>query len=196
MRSGDAQLIRNIWIEEMQARMGQPAKHGRMVQLYLNGSYHGLYHIHEHADDDYLASYYPGSSEDYHFTGAATTGSTHGPGDTWNTVWAQLKSSLSDYAEAKRWIDMPNLADYMLLSFYAGNDWDWRIRQNWSAAGPKLRGPGRLEVFPAGLRHLPAGRERRLHRSACARRDFRHTDQSAQRLRGALPRPRLQTLLQ
>lgn len=147
MRSGDAQIIRNIWIEEMQARMGQPAKHGRMVHLYLNGSYHGLYHIHERADDDFLASYYPGSSEDFHFTGAANSGSTHGPGDTWSAVWAKLKSSLSDYTEAKRWIDMPNLADYMVLSFYAGNDWDWRTRQNWSAAGPKLADRGGWKFF-------------------------------------------------
>ena len=146
-RSGDAQLIRNIWIEEMQARMGQPAKHGRMVQLFLNGSYHGIYHIQEHADDDYLASYYSGTSEDFHFTGGATTGSNHGAGDTWTAVWSQLKSSLSNYTEAKRWIDMTNLADYMVLSFYAGNDWDWSSQHNWSAAGPKMRDRGGWKFF-------------------------------------------------
>ncbi|MGI8603989.1 MAG: lamin tail domain-containing protein [Verrucomicrobiales bacterium] len=146
-RSGDAQLVRNIWIEEMQLRMGQPGKRGRMVQLFFNGSYHGIYHIQEHPDDDYMASYYAGSSEDFHFTGAATTGSNHGGGDSWSTVWGQLKASLSNYTEAKRWIDVTNLADYMVLSFYAGNDWDWWPQRNWSAAGPKLRDRGGWKFF-------------------------------------------------
>jgi hypothetical protein len=131
----------------MQARMGQPAKRGRLVQLYLNGAYHGLYHIHEHPDEDYMASYFPGPGEDYHFTGGGTTGSDHGGGDIWSTTWSTLKASVNNYAEAARWIDLPNLADYMILSFYAGNDWDWSSLHNWSAAGPKFPDRGGWKFF-------------------------------------------------
>ncbi len=146
LRSGDAQYVRNIWIEDMQLLMGQPGKHGRMVNMFVNGNYYGMYHIQEHADDDYMGTYYPGSSEDYHFTGAATTGSTHGT-ESWSTVWAQMKASLSNYTQAKRWVDVTNLADYMILSFYAGNDWDWSSQHNWGAAGPRLPDWGGWKFF-------------------------------------------------
>lgn len=142
----DAQLIRNIWIEDMQLLMGQPGKHGRMVSMFVNGNYYGIYHIQEHPDDDYMASYYPGSSDDYHFTGAAVTGSVHGS-ESWSTVWGQMKASLSNYTQAKRWVDVTNLADYMILSYYAGNDWDWSAQHNWSAAGPRLPDWGGWKFF-------------------------------------------------
>ncbi len=145
-RSGDAQLVRNVWIEDMQLLMGQPGKHGRLVNLFFNGNYYGIYHLQEHADDDYMGSYYHGSSEDYHYTGGATTGSTHGT-ESWSTVWAQLKASLASYSAAKRWVDVTNLADYMVLSFYAGNDWDWSTQHNWGAAGPRLPDQGGWKFF-------------------------------------------------
>lgn len=146
-RSGDAQLARNPWIDEMQLLMGQPGKHGRQVHLYLNGAYHGIYHIHEHADEDFMASYFPGSREDYHFTAAVQRGSEHGAGDSWTQPWTALKASLGNYAEAKRWVDVTNLCDYMLLSFYAGNDWDWSLQHNWSAAGPRFADRGGWKFF-------------------------------------------------
>ncbi|MFZ9854665.1 MAG: lamin tail domain-containing protein [Limisphaerales bacterium] len=140
-RSGDAQLARNPWIEEMQIWMGQPGKRGRQVHLFLNGAYHGIYHIQERLDEDYMASHFQGSSRDFHFSGGGTTGSDHGGGDTWRTAWSSLKSSLGSYASAQRWVDLTNLCDYMILSFYGGNDWDWSAQHNWSAAGPN--GPDR-----------------------------------------------------
>lgn len=145
-RSGDAQYVRNIWIEDTQLLMGQPGKHGRMVNMFVNGNYYGMYHIQEHADDDYMGTYYPGTSDDYHFTGAATTGSSHGS-ETWNSVWLQVKASLSNYTQAKRWVDVTNLADYMVLSYYVGNDWDWTTTHNWGAAGPRLPDWGGWKFF-------------------------------------------------
>lgn len=146
-RSGDAQLARNPWIDEMQLAMGQPGKRGRQVHLYLNGAYHGIYHVHEHADEDFMASYFPGGSGDFHFVGGGTTGSDHGSGDTWRVPWTALKASLANYAQAQRWIDVTNLCDSMILSFYAGNDWDWSAQHNWSAAGPRLPDRGGWKFF-------------------------------------------------
>ena len=146
-RSGDAQLTRNPWIDEMQFLMGQPGKHGRQVHLFLNGAYHGIYHLHEHADDDYMASYYPGGSTDFHYSASALSGSDHAAGDTWREPWTALKASLKTYSQAVRWVDMTNLCDYMILSFFAGNDWDWDAQHNWSAAGPKLPDQGGWKFF-------------------------------------------------
>ncbi|MBI1841531.1 MAG: lamin tail domain-containing protein [Verrucomicrobia bacterium] len=146
-RSGDAQLTRNPWIDEMQLLMGQPGKHGRQVHLFLNGEYHGIYHIHEHADDDYMASYYQGNSVDFHFTAAAVSGSDHGDQGTWRDAWTPLKASLNNFTNAQQWIDLTNLCDYMLLSFYAGNDWDWSGQHNWSSAGPRTTNQGGWKFF-------------------------------------------------
>ncbi|MES2707465.1 MAG: lamin tail domain-containing protein [Verrucomicrobiota bacterium] len=146
-RGGDAQYVRNIWVEDTQLLMGQPGKHGRMVNMFVNGNYYGMYHIQEHADDDYMASYYPGNSDDYHFTGGATTGSDHDNGESWRTIWSKLKASLSNWTQAKRWVDVTNLADYMVLSFYIGNDWDWTTQHNWGAAGPRLPDQGGWKFF-------------------------------------------------
>ena len=35
----------------------------------------------------------------------------------------------------------------MVLSFYAGNDWDWSAQHNWSAAGPKYADWGGWKFF-------------------------------------------------
>ncbi|MCU0780636.1 MAG: lamin tail domain-containing protein, partial [Akkermansiaceae bacterium] len=145
-RSGDAQYIRNIWIDDMQFLMGQPGKHGRMVHLFFNGSYYGIYHLHERPDENHMAAYFPGKAEDYHYTVSARSGSTHGA-ESWSAPWAQLKASLADYGQAKRWVDMTNLIDYMILGFYAGNDWDWLVNHNWSAAGPRLPDRGGWKFF-------------------------------------------------
>lgn len=146
-RSGDAQFVRNIWQEDVHLLMGQPGLHGRLVQLYVNGNYYGIYHILEHPDDDYMGSYFPGTSDDYHYTGGGTTGSLHGT-ESWSSVWAKLKASLGNYSQALRWVDMDSLIDYMILSFYAGNDWDWSAQHNWGAAGPRLPDQGGWKFFP------------------------------------------------
>lgn len=146
-RSGDAQLARGPWNDEMQLLMGQPGKRGRQVHMFVNGSYHGIYHIHEHPDEDFLASYYGGASEQYHWTGGRTTGSDHGGGDSWSIAWQNMKNNLGTMASARRWVDVTNLCDYMILSFYAGNDWDWSAQHNWAAAGPTLPDQGGWKFF-------------------------------------------------
>ncbi|MFN0127998.1 MAG: lamin tail domain-containing protein, partial [Verrucomicrobiales bacterium] len=114
--------------------------------MFVNGNYYGIYHIQEHPDEDYMGTYYPGGSEDYHFTTGATNGSQHDT-ESWSGVWSQLKASLNNYTQAKRWVDVTNLADYMILSFYAGNDWDWSEKHNWAAAGPRLPDWGGWKFF-------------------------------------------------
>ncbi|MDA0813407.1 MAG: lamin tail domain-containing protein, partial [Verrucomicrobia bacterium] len=72
------------------------------------------------------------------YTNSARTGSDHGGGNRWSTTWAAVKSSArTDYEAAKKMIDVENLADYMLLNFYAGNTWDWSEQHNWMAGGPR-----------------------------------------------------------
>ncbi|MCH2064922.1 MAG: lamin tail domain-containing protein [Roseibacillus sp.] len=134
-QKGDAQYLRNRWIGDMQFAMGHESLHGRWVHVYVNGSYHGQYHLHEWPNDDFMASYLPGPPEDYEYTNGAN-GSKAGS-DNWQATWASVKSAARvGRAAAMRWIDLENLIDYQILNYYAGNPWDWNPNQNWMAAGP------------------------------------------------------------
>ncbi|MDG2123583.1 MAG: CotH kinase family protein, partial [Verrucomicrobiales bacterium] len=150
-RRGDACMLRNRWICDMQFLMGNESLRGRFTHVFLNGRYHGQYQIMELPNHDYLASYLGGEDTDYHFTNGASaskTGSDHGGGDTWAQNWNQIKRSAStSWEAAQSYIDVENLADYMLLSFYAGNTWDWNPNQNWMAGGPKTPGAGGWKFF-------------------------------------------------
>lgn len=138
-QKGDAQYIRNRWINDMQFAMGHESQHGRFVQLYVNGEYRGQYQLHEWPNHDFTASYLGGDSSQYEFTNGASTSKSGS--DNWQSIWGTMKSSAnSSFAAAKQWIDLENLADYMLLNFYAGNPWDWNPNQNWMASGPNTAG--------------------------------------------------------
>ncbi len=142
-RQGDAQYVRNRWVSDMEMVMGHTSIHGRFVHCYLNGAYHGLYHIHERPMHNYLDKYFGGDSEDYHYTNSGRNGSNHGAGDDWNDAWREVKSAASTGGiKSREWINWANLSDNQLLYFYCGNDWDWTARHNWMAAGPKYPGRG------------------------------------------------------
>lgn len=142
-RQGDAQYVRNRWVNDMEMLMGHPSIHGRYVHCYLNGSYHGLYHVHERPMHSYMDKYFGGDPEDYHYTNSGRTGSDHGEGDSWSSTWSQVKSAASAGGEESReWINWSSLADNQLLYYYCGNDWDWTTTHNWMAAGPKYPGRG------------------------------------------------------
>lgn len=142
-RHGDAQYIRNRFTWDAEMLMGHPSLHGRWAHCYLNGAYHGIYHIHERPMHNYLDKYFGGDPEDYHYTNSARNGSDHGGGDTWSSTWQQVKRAASAGGQqSKDWINWESLADNQLLYFYFGNDWDWTTNHNWMAAGPQNPGEG------------------------------------------------------
>ena len=147
-RPGDAQYVRNRWISDVEMLMGHTSLHGRYVHCYINGVYHGLYHLHERPMHHYMDKYYGGDPEDYHYTNSARVGSDHGGGDTWSTTWNQVKSAASSGGQASRdWINWESLADNQLLYYYCGNAWDWSSQHNWMAAGPKDPGKGGWQFY-------------------------------------------------
>lgn len=124
------QHLRNLWMDETQLEMGHVAPHGRFAHLYVNGSYFGLYHVRERFNAAMMASYFGGDEEDWEAIngGSAFDGS--------GAAWAATVAASTRYQEVKRWLDVPNFLDYMVLNYYAGNAWDWSHDHNWIAAGP------------------------------------------------------------
>jgi len=128
--------VRNRWISDRQLEIGQPAPRGRFVQVYLNGVYWGQHQLMERPEASFMASNFGGEPEEYDALnkGIAIDGDL----DAWNA----MKASTGNYATLQNYMDVTNYADYMLLEFYGGNDWDWNINQNWMAARKRETGAG------------------------------------------------------
>lgn len=124
------QHLRNLWFDETQLEMGHVMPHGRFAHAYVNGTYHGLFHVRERFGAGFMESYYGGSKADYEtMTGAAVE---DGRGEAWTAAVA----SANDWAEFSRRVQTDQYLDYMILNYYAGNAWDWYSWHNWMTSGP------------------------------------------------------------
>jgi hypothetical protein len=140
-RPSDALYLRNRWHHDALFEMGQLSLHGRFVHVYINGTYWGHYHMVERPTRTFMASYLGGEKEQYE---SINSGRTIGPA---SPAWSRLPGILNNYETARNWIDFTCLADYMVLNFYTGNDWDWSWNHNWMAAGPSTPGLGGYRFF-------------------------------------------------
>ena len=136
--------VRDQFTKESQLAMGQVSAHERFVHLYINGMYWGLYNPSERTDASFAAAYYGGEKEQYDaiFSDSSTIARAHdGDKNTWlemMTLANQGLASAGAYAQIQQYLDVTNLADYMMLNFYCATvDWPW---QNWNAA--RKREPG------------------------------------------------------
>lgn len=130
------QYTRNFWMDETQLEMGHLAPHGRFAHLDLNGEYRGLYHVRERFNAAFMANYMGGDKEDYEAINGGVTASGSG------AAWGSALAAQGDWGQTEPWVDLPAFLDYMVLSFYAGNAWDWSYNHNWYAAGPSAPNEG------------------------------------------------------
>ncbi len=121
-----SQYVRDQWTRDLQFEMGHESVRGRYVHLYVNGMYWGLYNVTERPDEDFGASYFGGTEDDYDVVKNGQI--TAGTGAGWsrlNTAARAAPTNEAAFEEAKSLCDFENLIDYMLENFYFGNtDWD------------------------------------------------------------------------
>lgn len=131
--------VRDQFTRESQLAMGSLSAHGRFVHLYINGLYWGMYNPTERTDASFAATYLGGKKEDYDaiFSELSTPKvprAVDGDKLAWDTMFAIANAGLTNaeqYAAIQRYLDVTNLADYMMLNFYTCTvDWPW---QNWNA---------------------------------------------------------------
>jgi hypothetical protein len=132
-----ALYIRDQWTKDSYTAMGAVGAHERFVHLYINGLYWGLYNPCERTDASFAATYFGGEKEEYDaiFSDLSSTArAVDGDRTAWNTALAIANAGLTTsnaYHEIQKWVDVTNLADYMMLNFYCATvDWPW---QNWNA---------------------------------------------------------------
>ena len=136
-------MVREVFSRDVQRDMGQPYTRSRYYHLYLNGQYWGIFQTQERSEASYAESYLGGGKDDYDVV--KTTGgnpnytieATDGTLDAYRRLWqAATQGFHSDEAYYKvqgmnpdgtrnpayeRLLDVDNLIDYMLCTFYVGD---------------------------------------------------------------------------
>ncbi len=137
-----ALYMRDQWMRDAQAAMGQPSTHGRWVHLYLNGQYWGLFNLHERPDADFMSEYFGGDKDtdwDVIESGEAKDGDLN----AWNAMFSIAKTAGSNanvVRDIEAYLDVENFIDYIILNHTAGNT-DWYFH-NWYAARRREPGAG------------------------------------------------------
>ncbi|MEW6236978.1 MAG: lamin tail domain-containing protein [Candidatus Omnitrophota bacterium] len=127
---GRAEYLRDEFSRRTQLALGQPASHGTFVHLYLNGLYWGLYNICERPDDAFSSDHLGGPKDEWDCVTGGTRGinatqAKAGNKNGWNTLMTLANSrdlhTLERYREIQKYVNIPNLIDYMLTIYYTGN---------------------------------------------------------------------------
>lgn len=138
--------LRDQWMRETFAAMGQPSARGQFVHLYLNGLYWGLYNLAERPSAPFLAGIQGGSSSDYDLRNSDKV--LRGDTNTWDRLFAIVNAGVTNAAtwqQVTNLLDVTNFADYMLVNYYGANA-DWDRASNWYA-GRRRDPPGRYQFF-------------------------------------------------
>jgi hypothetical protein len=134
-----ASYIRNEFLHRLQLAMGQPSPNGKLVHLYLNRSYWGLYDLQELPHADYHADHFGGEALDWDVIkhgGDPEDGTL----DAWNTLMDLTDAPVvSDqaYDAVQAYINLDNFIDAMIHRIWSGDD-DWL-------------GPATLSNFPINV---------------------------------------------
>jgi hypothetical protein len=151
------------FVEDSMLDMGSLNPHGRFVHLYINSTYWGQFYLRERLDDNFLASYLEGGTEDYfNVKGNDNVGGAFVPGTPdpiHRHVWDEIRVARGSYQDLRACVDVPNLIDFMLLWFYGNSETEYRC------AGPVNPGSD----FTTGFKFWIADSDGFLRTSAMGR---------------------------
>ncbi|HEX5222147.1 MAG TPA: CotH kinase family protein [Verrucomicrobiae bacterium] len=137
-----ALYLRDEWMRQSMAAMGYPSARGQLVHLYLNGLYWGVYDLCERPGTPLTNQ--ATSKDDVQNADKTESGDRI----VWDKVMTLANSGLGDpanYQTISRYLDLAQLADYLILNFYAGNS-DWDRSANWYAIRPRTA-EGKFRFF-------------------------------------------------
>jgi hypothetical protein len=138
-------FLRDLFSRDAQRDMGQQYTRSRYYHLFINGTYWGLYYTQERSEASFCETYFGGNEEDYDVI-KVNTGenfdlydieATDGTIDKWRELWDAGESGFSNdelyfkvqglnidgtlNAEYEKLLDVDNLIDYMINTFFAGD---------------------------------------------------------------------------
>ncbi|MHC4741055.1 MAG: lamin tail domain-containing protein, partial [Planctomycetota bacterium] len=93
-RPNDSQYIRDVWMKESLAAMGQPSSRGNFVHLYVNGLYFGIHNLTERLKGDFFADHLGGEPEHWEINEDLSS-----PDSRWNAMMAIDPATPAGYAQ-------------------------------------------------------------------------------------------------
>lgn len=136
-------FVRDVFSRDLQREMGQPYTRSRYYHLYLNGLYWGLYQTQERSEASYAETYFGGDKDDYDVikvnvvNQSYTVEATDGDMNAWTALYEMsqngfgtneayykvqgLNTDGTKNAEYIKYLDIDNLIDYMINTFYVGD---------------------------------------------------------------------------
>lgn len=146
-----ATRLRDAYSKDTFRDMGRAAGHHRYVHLFINGIYWGTYDATEQENSGFAANTFGGEREDYdvYEQGGRKSGSS-----TVYNAMRRIRQPIdnSEYELMKTMLDVPWLADYMILHFYLGHqDWGGDVNKNWYAVRHK---DGTFRYLPWDMENL------------------------------------------
>jgi CotH kinase protein/Lamin Tail Domain/Secretion system C-terminal sorting domain/Fn3 associated/Chitobiase/beta-hexosaminidase C-terminal domain len=144
---GDANntFLRDVFSRDTQRDMGQPHTRSMYYHLFINGTYWGLYQTQERSEASFAQSYFGGNNDDFDVIkvdvgenyNIYNVEATDGTLDKWKELWDAgekgfvndetyfkvqgLNSDLSPNPQFEKLLDVDNLIDYMVITFFVGD---------------------------------------------------------------------------
>lgn len=148
-------FLKDEFVRQLAADLGQPASHGTFVHLFLNGRYQGYYNPTERFDADFLREFHGGENWDLI---VQQSEAREGNLNSWRELMQATTNSPS-WTELSRRVDVVNFVDYLLPLLYVDAD-DWP-NNNWRAAREAVpEGRWRFYVWDAEWSFgQPSGRQ-------------------------------------
>jgi len=154
VQRGQAKLIQDQYIADLQNAMGGYGPHGRFVHLYINGLYWGVYDVHERPDHHFAQEYFGGDDDNYdaikHGLRWGPEAVVNGTADAYYDLLNRVNANLTDNANYRRVLDVLDIdsfIDYVMLNFWAGNQ-DWP-HKNYYATRERTNGKWRFHSWDA-----------------------------------------------
>lgn len=131
--------LSNPFTDDIVGEMGSMQAHGRMVHLYLNGVYHGVYHLRERWGAAMAQSYLGGEKEDYEsINGNWNQGGWADPGSIYDgdgDAWERVKQMRSEFPTIAEYVDVDNYLDYMIMWMFGNAEHEYRATGPWRNDG-------------------------------------------------------------
>lgn len=135
-----ATLLRNEFLHRVQLSMGQPSPRGRMVTLFLNGDYWGVYELQELPHQWYNADHHGGDPDDWD---VIKHGQEVESGNlaAWNEMLSRARRGISspgEYHAIQEFVDVDHFADAMIQRIWSSDE-DW--------LSPEFRNGADISIF-------------------------------------------------
>ena len=120
----------NLFTDQTMLEMGHVSPHGRMVHLFINGTYWGMYHLRERWNAAMLADYLGGEKESYEaINGNYNVGGWPTPGQAYDgtgAAWERAKAQRLSFTNSKSLIEVTNYIDYMITWMFGNSEDEYR----------------------------------------------------------------------